>query len=121
MNTIRKSVQSKPWLGWIIFGLTAVVVFALGILTSTIIERRTEAQFLDQKKIAIQQFEPRNVVWGQNYPKEYESYMKMKDTSFVSKYNGNAHIDQLEQFPDLVVLWAGYGFAKDYNQPKGHV
>jgi nitrite reductase (cytochrome c-552) len=121
MNTLRKSVQSKPWLGWILFSLTALVVFVLGLLTSNIIERRTEAQFLDQKKVDIQQFEPRNVVWGQNYPKEYESYMKTKDTSFVSKYNGNAHIDQLEQFPDLVVLWAGYGFSKDYNQPKGHV
>ncbi len=121
MNTIRRSVQSKPWLGWILFIITALVVFGLGLLTSSIIERRTEAQYLDQKKIDIQQFEPRNIVWGQNYPKEYETYMNMKDTSFVSKYNGNAHIDQLEQFPDLVILWAGYGFSKDYNQPKGHV
>jgi len=121
MNTIRKSVQSKPWLGWFLFILTAVIVFGLGLLTSSIIERRTEAQYLDPKKIEIQEFEPRNIVWGQNYPKEYETYMATRDTSFVSKYNGNAHIDQLEQFPALVVLWAGYGFSKDYNQPKGHV
>ncbi len=121
MGTLRKSVQTKPWLGWLFFIITALIVFGLGLLTSSIIERRTEAQFLDQKKVDIGQFEPRNIVWGQNYPKEYETYMNMYDTSFVSKYNGNAHIDQLEQFPDLVILWAGYGFAKDYNQPKGHV
>jgi nitrite reductase (cytochrome c-552) len=121
MNTIRKSVQAKPWLGWMLFIITALIVFGLGLLTSSIIERRTEAQFIDQKKIDINEFEPRNVVWGQNYPKQYESYMAMKDTSFVSKYNGNAEIDQLEQFPALVILWAGYGFAKDYSQPKGHV
>jgi nitrite reductase (cytochrome c-552) len=121
MNTIRSSVKQKPWLGWVLFIITALVVFSLGLLTSSIIERRTEAQFIDQKKVDIQQFEPRNIVWGQNYPKQYETYMTTRDTSFYSKYNGNAHIDQLEQFPALVILWAGYGFSKDYNQAKGHV
>ena len=29
-------------------------------------------------------------------------------------------IDMLEEDPRLVVLWAGYGFAKDYNQGRGH-
>jgi len=121
MTTLRESVQSKPWLGWGLFIILAIVVFGLGLLTSSIIERRTEALFLDQKKVEVQPFEPRNVVWGQNYPKQYETYMSTRDTSFVSKYNGNANIDQLALFPDLVILWAGYGFSKDYNQPKGHV
>lgn len=120
MNTIRRSVQEKPWLGWVLFIITALIVFALGLLTSSIIERRTEAQYIDQQNVDISEFEPRNIVWGQNYPKEYETYMATRDTSFVSKYNGNAHIDQLEQFPALVILWAGYGFSKDYNQAKGH-
>ena len=121
MNTIRKSVESRPWLGWALFIITVLAVFVLGLLTSSIIERRTEARMIDQKKVDIGEFEPRNVIWGQNYPKQYESYMAMRDTSFISKYNGNAEIDQLEQFPALVILWAGYGFAKDYSQPKGHI
>lgn len=29
-------------------------------------------------------------------------------------------IDMLEEDPRLVVLWAGYGFSKDYNQGRGH-
>ena len=29
-------------------------------------------------------------------------------------------IDMLEEKPQLVILWAGYGFAKDYNAPRGH-
>ena len=121
MNTIRSSVKQKPWLGWILFIITVLVVFSLGLLTSNIIERRTEAQFVDQRRVDIQPFEPRNIVWGQNYPKQYETYMTTRDTSFYSKYNGSAHIDQLEQFPALVILWAGYGFSRDYNQAKGHV
>jgi nitrite reductase (cytochrome c-552) len=121
MNTIRSSVKKKPWLGWVFFIITVLVVFGLGLLTSNIIERRTEAQYVDQNKVDIKEFEPRNIVWGQNYPRQYETYMATRDTSFVSKYNGNTHVDQLEQFPALVILWAGYGFSKDYNQAKGHV
>jgi nitrite reductase (cytochrome c-552) len=29
-------------------------------------------------------------------------------------------IDMLEEGPELVVLWAGYGFSKEYNQGRGH-
>ncbi len=46
--------------------------------------------------------------------------MKTQDTSFVSFMNGSALRDALEENPELVVLWAGYGFSKDYNQPRGH-
>ena len=28
--------------------------------------------------------------------------------------------DALAEDPNLVVLWAGYGFAKDYNKARGH-
>ena len=64
--------------------------------------------------------EPRNEVWGKSYPRQYETYMDTKDTSFKSKYNGGAMIDMLEVDPRLVVLWAGYGFSKEYNQGRGH-
>ena len=64
-------------------------------------------------------WEPRNEVWGENFPKQYQSYMQTSEGSFRSKYNGNAMIDMLEVDPRLVVLWAGYGFSKDYNQGRG--
>ena len=46
--------------------------------------------------------------------------MQTRDTSLRTKYNGSATIDMLEVDPRLVVLWAGYGFSKDYNQARGH-
>ncbi len=120
MATLRESVQKKPWLGWLLFFLTILVVFFIGIFASNIMERRTEAQFLDQKKVEIEAFEPRNEVWGKNYPLQYESYLETSDSTFASKHNGNAMIDMLDRYPALVVLWAGYGFSKDYNQARGH-
>ena len=29
--------------------------------------------------------------------------------------------DMLEQRPEMVVLWAGYAFSKEYNAPRGHM
>jgi nitrite reductase (cytochrome c-552) len=70
--------------------------------------------------VELKQGEPRNAEWGKNFPREYQSYIQTADTSFRSKYNGSAEIDMLETDPRLVVLWAGYGFSKDYRQGRGH-
>ncbi|TRX70467.1 ammonia-forming cytochrome c nitrite reductase [Carboxylicivirga sp. M1479] len=121
MKPIREQIKDKPLLGWGIFLVTIVAVFLLGLLASSVMERRAEAVFAYTPKVKHAPTEPRNEVWGQNFPKQYQSYMNTKDTAFASKYNGSAMIDMLEVDPRLVVLWAGYGFAKDYNQGRGHM
>lgn len=120
MSSILKITEKRPALAWLLFFATIVVVFLLGLLASSIIERRAEAAFVNVPKTKITEFEPRNEVWGQNYPREFQSYYGTADTMFRSKYNGNTMIDMLEVDPRLVVLWAGYGFSKDYNQGRGH-
>ncbi len=114
------SKERKPVVNWILFLATIVVVFMLGLLASSITERRAEEVTSCKPEVIIADWEPRNEVWGLNYPTQYESYVKNNDGDFKSKYNGNAMIDMLEVDPRLVVLWAGYGFAKDYNQGRGH-
>ncbi|WP_430931688.1 ammonia-forming cytochrome c nitrite reductase [Saccharicrinis sp. 156] len=115
-----KLFDKRPWLAWLIFFATVIVVFLLGLLASSIVERRAEASFVNVPKAKLSEFEPRNEVWGENYPREFQSYYQTSDTTFASKYNGSAMIDMLEVDPRLVVLWAGYGFSKDYNQGRGH-
>ena len=117
---ISKTIKSNPWVGWVLFAATAVVVFFLGLLTSSIIERRTEAVFVTVPKVKLAEYEPRNALWGQNYPRQYQSYIQTADTSFRSKYNGNATIDMLAIDPKMVILWAGYAFSKEYKQGRGH-
>ncbi len=120
MKPIQESIKEKPWLGWLLFFATIVVVFLLGLLASSIIERRAEAIFAYTPQVEYGQFEPRNELWGENFPREYQSFMQTADTSFKSKYNGSVMIDMLEESPEMVVLWAGYGFSKDYSQARGH-
>ncbi|MBN2891429.1 MAG: ammonia-forming cytochrome c nitrite reductase [Bacteroidales bacterium] len=117
---MEQKKSTKKIRNWLAFGATAVVVFFLGMLASTITQRRAETQFVYKPVVEISEWEPRNEVWGQNFPLEFTSYYQTSDTSFKSKYNGNAPIDMLEIDPRLVVLWAGYGFSKDYNQGRGH-
>ncbi|TVQ84095.1 MAG: ammonia-forming cytochrome c nitrite reductase [Bacteroidetes bacterium] len=120
MKTIRELTEKKPWLNWVLFFATVIIVFFIGLLASSIVERRSEAQLYFQMVSPIPEWEPDNAVWGENFPRQYESYMKTADTSFRSKYAGSVMIDYLEQYPELVVMWAGYPFSRDYNQGRGH-
>ncbi len=115
------SNKREPWKNWMLFATSLIVVFLLGLLVSSITERKMEAQFAYTPKVEINELEPRNEVWGENFPREFQSYYKTADSTFQSKYNGGKNIDMLEVDPRLVVLWAGYGFSKDYNQGRGHV
>ncbi len=104
----------------VLFVVTIVVVFLLGLLASSIINRKSEAKYKYVPNVVIGENEPRNAEWGKNYPREYQSYMQTADTTFRSYQGGSATVDMLEEDPRMVVLWAGYAFSKDYNQGRGH-
>ncbi len=105
---------------WLLFFATVLIVILIVLLTTSIVERRVETIARLQPVRDIPEWEPRNEIWGENYPKEYESYMRTLDTLFRSAHGGSAMIDYLEEYPELVILWAGHGFAKDYRQGRGH-
>nr|WP_255744952.1 ammonia-forming cytochrome c nitrite reductase [Aestuariivivens marinum] len=104
----------------ILFIVTAIVVFLLGLLASSILNRKNEAKFKYVPQVELSENEPRNDEWGKNFPAEYQSFLQTTDTSFVSFQGGSAMRDMLDEDSRLVVLWAGYGFSKDYNQGRGH-
>jgi len=112
--------KRNPLINWILFLITVVIVFFLGLLASSIMERRIEKEFVYKPTAILSEWEPRNEVWGMNFPREYQSFLQTQMLDFRSKYNGSAMIDMLEEDPRLVVLWAGYGFSADYNQGRGH-
>lgn len=120
MKSIPELLKEKPWLGWLIFGGTLAIVFLLGLIASSIVQRRAEASFAYAPLNEFSQFESNSAVWGENYPRQYQSYLRTADTSFTSQYGGSAMRDMLEEDPRLVVLWAGYSFSKEYNQGRGH-
>ncbi|MFV0530855.1 MAG: ammonia-forming cytochrome c nitrite reductase subunit c552, partial [Flavobacteriales bacterium] len=104
--------MNKTTRNWLIFFATVLIAFFVGWLGSNITEKNTEARFAGGSKAEIGDMDTRNEVWGKNYPKQFETYYETADTAFASKYNGSHTIDELEEDPMLVMLWAGYGFSK---------
>lgn len=120
MKKLTDIISAKPWVGWLFYLGSVIIVFLIGLLASTIVERRNEANQILKNVKPIADWEPRNEVWGENYPLEYEAYISTLDTSFASKHGGAKKIDMLSRYPELVILWAGYAFSRDYNQSRGH-
>ena len=48
------------------------------------------------------------------YPNEYQTYMANESNSPQGKQ------DYLTEYPELVTMYAGYGFAKGYDEAAGH-
>lgn len=119
MKSIADIVERKPWIGWLLFVGTLVIVFLFGLFGASIVERRQEA-FITHQVAPIPEWEPRNEVWGSNFPRQFDRYRQTSKTDFESRYGGSAHIDWLERHPEMVVLWAGYAFSRDYVQARGH-
>jgi nitrite reductase (cytochrome c-552) len=112
----------KPWVAWLLFFVTVGIVFILGMLAASITQRRAEVvSILNNKKVNITGIESRNEIFAENYPREYESWIKTADTTFQSEFNGSSVVDVLAQRPEMVILWAGYAFSKDYGTPRGHM
>lgn len=113
-------IKKRNIRNWAFLIGTILIVFVLGILATSIIERKYESTYAGLGKKDINGNDPRNEVWGEQFPQQYESYMATEDTTFKSMYNGNAMIDELAGDPKLVILWAGYAFSKEYTQGRGH-
>ena len=122
LKKLTEAIRRKPIIGWGIFAVVMVGVFLLGLLAASITERRAEiATLYNNKKIDISGINPHNEQWGENYPREYNTWKKTQEMDFRSKHLGNVPEDVLEQRPEMVVLWAGYAFSMDYSAPRGHM
>ena len=96
-----------------------VVVFVLGLCVSALMERRAElASVFNNRKTVIEGIEARNEVFKSDFPREYQTWTETAKTDFQSEFNGNVAVDVLEQRPEMVILWAGYAFSKDYSTPR---
>lgn len=88
-----------------------LAIGSMSMLVASINEKEAEkAQINSNPKIG--KFESKNEEFRKYYPRQFDSWKKTKESEELP--------DMLEEYPELVVLWAGYGFSKDYNAPRGH-
>lgn len=119
-NNKKNKSNFSVLLGFAIALLIMVLIALVGLLIVSIMERRWESQRPSFAIIPIDQWETDNAAWGQNYPREYESYLNNRDSETKTKYGGSFPRDYLDEDPRQVILFAGYGFSTDYKQARGH-
>ena len=90
--------QLKKWQGWALFGGAMIAVFLLGLLVSSLMERRAEVAsvFNNKRTEFTDSIVAQNEKFKADYPREYETWAMTEDTSFVSKYNSSQEVDVLE-------------------------
>lgn len=84
-----------------------------------------KAEMVRPVKIADNTYEPAD--WGKAYPVNYELWKKTEEPTPAgkSKYKrgfdaDRITYDKLSEFPYLALLFNGWGFGIEYNEPRGH-
>jgi nitrite reductase (cytochrome c-552) len=107
-------------------GVAGLTILVLALLTN-IFERKQEARqpFVRVAEVTEATMDPK--VWGQNWPSQYDSYLKTAQAT-TTKYGGRGlgasdggpAEQKLDKEPWLRRIFAGYAFAIDYRDRRGH-
>jgi nitrite reductase (cytochrome c-552) len=127
-GSARSASPGRAWLVWLL-GFAAVAgatVLLLALLTN-IFERKQEARQVFVRVVEVTEgtWDPK--IWGQNWPVQYDSYLRTSLPT-TTKYGGRGlgASDQgpaeqkLDKEPWLRRIFAGYAFAIDYRDRRGH-
>ncbi|MCP3927169.1 MAG: ammonia-forming cytochrome c nitrite reductase [Desulfobacterales bacterium] len=95
----------------LIVGIVAIAFMSYMLLS--IGTKKSEKMLINASTPIVKEgIEARNDRWAKTYPRQFDSWKKTKKSSEI--------IDLVKKYPQLAILWAGYGFSKDYNAPRGH-
>src|SRR5512146_1701538 len=107
-------------IGKILLLVGAGIMAGIGLLLTNIQQRKDEAKAFPARVVTISQNELDPAVWGQNFPNEYDLFLKTKDDTISTPYGGSVPYSKLERDPNLIRFWAGYPFSVEYNEERGH-
>lgn len=118
------SARASWWRLGVIVALTAIGTIALLALLTNIIERKQEAKdpYVRFVKVTEKTTDPEP--WGLNWPREYDTY-KMTASHTRTRFGGHGGSEALPQEKSSLSPWlprafAGYAFALDYRDRRGH-
>jgi len=121
MTQSSQSTPPKRNFGWLIAAFIggALIMAAVGALLINIQNRKTEAA-VNPQIIPISTGELDPAVWGQNFPRQYDTFIKTQDDTISTPFGGSVKYSKLERVPAMVRIWAGYAFSIDHNEERGH-
>jgi nitrite reductase (cytochrome c-552) len=114
--------------------LAAVVTVLMALLLTNIFERKSEARNPFYRVVELTDTIDYPAVWGRNFPIQYDAYRRTVD-QIRTRYGGSEALPQepsqadprsivaqsrLDEDPRLRQFWAGYAFATDFREERGH-
>jgi len=95
-------------------------VLAVALLTN-IFERKQEAKNPYVRLVEVSEGTVDSAPWGVNWSREHEGYLRTVDTT-RTKFGGSEAMpdEKIERDPWLKRMFAGYAFALDYRDRRGH-
>ena len=114
--------------------VTAVAAVAIAALLTNIFQRKQEARNPFYRVVELTDTTADPEVWGKNFPLQYDAYRRTVDQQ-RTRYGGSEALphtptnadprsivaqSRLEEDPRLRQFWAGYAFATDFREERGH-
>jgi nitrite reductase (cytochrome c-552) len=120
------------------FGLAVAVAALVAIgglaLLMNIMEHKQEAKNPFFRVVELTDDTEDPAIWGKNFPLQYDAYLKTVD-QVRTKFGGSEALpktptkadprsvvaqSKIEEDPRLKKMWAGYAFAIDFREERGH-
>ena len=114
--------------------VAAIAAGGIAALLINIFQRKQEGKNPFYRVVQIDENTEDPAVWGKNFPAEYDGYKRTVDMT-RTRYGGSeaeprtptkadprsiVARSRLEQDPRLKTMWAGYAFATDFREDRGH-
>ncbi|HEX8984920.1 MAG TPA: ammonia-forming cytochrome c nitrite reductase subunit c552 [Bryobacteraceae bacterium] len=99
--------------------LVGAAAFGIAMLLMNVRERKQEARTTHIEVARLTEVTLDPAVWGRNFPREFESFERTRLTE-RTRYGGSEPYSHLEKDPRLKRIFAGYAFAVDYREDRGH-
>jgi nitrite reductase (cytochrome c-552) len=131
----RSPERPFNWPKFLLFvGVAALITTGITALLVNIFERKQEARNPFYRVVELTDETEDPAVWGKNFPLQYDDYRRTVDqvrTRFggseaeprtPTKADPRSIVSQskIEEDPRLKAMWAGYAFARDFREERGH-
>jgi nitrite reductase (cytochrome c-552) len=118
----------------VVLVLAAAATFVALALLTNVFQRKQEERRSFVEVVELTQDTTDPAVWGRNFPHQYDQYRKTVDMTRTT-FGGSEAVprepsdvdprlftsrSKLDRIPQLVRMWAGYAFAEDYREKRGH-
>ena len=117
-----EATAKRSWLALVAVGVACAALAAgLTALLTTIFAHRQEAKNPYVRLVEVTEETTDPAPWGMNWAREYDAYKRTAEVS-RTRFGGSEALpdEKIERDPWLKRMFAGYAFAIDYRDRRGH-